>query len=206
MGKARIDIPKGVREQVYKEFDHRCAICGTGRPQLHHIDETPTNNTPLNLLPLCPNCHLSDEHNPTARYGQGRLGLLRRYKDPAILSPQFQPLYARLAFLGDVEASEEPTGEIEQGVQELVSFVRVLEKGAYYADRLQQLLGRRRVPRVWAYSPGAPDPDADVRRRRRNREYREQVIRARDTATQLVVELLPFQGWERRPPQPSPER
>jgi hypothetical protein len=204
MGKKRTDVPKGIREQVLREFNHRCAICAADRPQLHHLDETPTNHDPLNLVPLCPNCHLGDEHNPTARIGAGRLGLFRRFKDPSILAPQFKPLYTRLAFLDEVDACEEPTGDIEEAVKELVSFVRVLEKGAFYADRLQQLLERPRQFRVHSVG-GPPDPEAEQRTRRRNREYREKVVGARESATQLVVGLLHFQGWERPRKQRGPQ-
>ena len=62
--KTRTDIPKTVREAVLKEFNHRCAVCGGDRPHLDHIDEDPSNNDPFNLLPLCPNCHIRDRHNP----------------------------------------------------------------------------------------------------------------------------------------------
>jgi hypothetical protein len=196
MGKTRTNVPKGVREQVLKEYRHRCAICATDRPQVHHVDENPSNNDPLNLLPLCPNCHLGDEHDPTAGIGAGRLRLFRRYKDPAILAPQFQPLYKRLAFLDDIdETSEEGVADIEEAAGELVSFVRALKMGDFYGDRLAQLLTRATQPRVHS-AGGPPDPQAEMRRRRRNREYREQVVAARDAVTQLMVEQLRFQGWE----------
>lgn len=201
MGKTRTDVPKGTREEVLREFNHRCAICAADRPHLHHIDENPTNHEPLNLLPLCPNCHLGDEHNPTARIGAGRLGLFRRFKDPAILAPQFLPVYSRLAFLDEVDVCEESTQVIERAATELVSFLRVLEMGAFYADRVHQLLERPKVGEIFSLG-GPPDPRLEQRRRQRNREYREQVLNARDDVTQLVVEQLRFQGWERPPERP----
>jgi hypothetical protein len=88
MAKERIAIPKQIREQVLVEFNHRCAVCGADRPQVHHIDEDPSNNEPLNLLPLCPNCHLIDQHNPTGGMEIPKLLLFRRFKDPAILRCQ----------------------------------------------------------------------------------------------------------------------
>ena len=66
---------------------------------MHHIDENPSNNDPLNLLPLCPNCHLSDQHRPTERIPKGVPSLFRQYKDPTILSPAFCPPYQRLEYL-----------------------------------------------------------------------------------------------------------
>jgi 5-methylcytosine-specific restriction endonuclease McrA len=65
MPQSRAKIPTALREAVLKSYNHRCAICGSDHPQIHHIDENPGNNDELNLLPLCPNCHLTDQHNPT---------------------------------------------------------------------------------------------------------------------------------------------
>lgn len=58
--KKRTSIPKAVQEKVLKEYAHKCSVCGAPHPQLHHIDEDPSNHSPHNLLPLCPNCHLTD--------------------------------------------------------------------------------------------------------------------------------------------------
>src|SRR6266852_5884563 len=91
--KTRKAVPKATRSQVLAEFNHRCAVCGTDRPQIHHIDENPSNNDPMNLIPLCPNCHLTDQHNPTQPIDPAKLSLFRQYKDPMILTPQFHPLF-----------------------------------------------------------------------------------------------------------------
>src|SRR5689334_6368420 len=92
----RVKIPKPTADAVLKEFNHLCAVCGETSPQLHHIDENPANNDPLNLLPLCPNHHLSDQHNPTAKIDPGILALFRRHKDPTILTPEFDPFFRRI--------------------------------------------------------------------------------------------------------------
>ena len=55
--KTRKSIPRKTREAVMGLFLHKCAFCGREKPQLHHIDENPSNNEETNLLPLCPNCH-----------------------------------------------------------------------------------------------------------------------------------------------------
>ncbi|MDQ3011542.1 MAG: HNH endonuclease, partial [Acidobacteriota bacterium] len=78
---------------MLKEFNYRCAICAIDNPQLHHIDETPSNNDPMNLVPLCPNCHLIDQHNPTRTLDPIKLSLFRKFKDPFILKSQFDPLF-----------------------------------------------------------------------------------------------------------------
>src|SRR5258708_3400137 len=101
-GKKKRSKPGATGEAVLKEFNYRCAVCGEDRPHLHHIDEDPSNQDSLNLLPLCPNCHLTDQHNPTARRDPRLLRLFRVHKDPTILSPQFFPLFERLLFLDDL--------------------------------------------------------------------------------------------------------
>jgi hypothetical protein len=98
MAKGRPKIPAPIREQVLKEYNHLCAVCGEVNPQLHHIDEDPSNNNPMNLIPLCPNDHLIDVHNPTQPIEPGKLRLLRKYKDPTVLTPQFHPLFVRKNF------------------------------------------------------------------------------------------------------------
>ena len=70
---ARKAVPRATRDEVLREFNHACAICGTANPQIHHIDGDHSNNDPLDLLPLCPNCHLGDQHNPTRPLEPGRV-------------------------------------------------------------------------------------------------------------------------------------
>ena len=96
-------IPALIRKGVLSEFNQRCAICGADRPHVHHIDANPRNSDPLNLIPLCPNCHLTDQHNPTASMHPEKLRLFRRYKDPLILSHQFEPVFRRMRFLWEPE-------------------------------------------------------------------------------------------------------
>lgn len=60
--KKRISIPKvtKVRSELQKEINSVCPFCpndDVGHFQIHHIDEDPSNNEPINLLLLCPNCH-----------------------------------------------------------------------------------------------------------------------------------------------------
>ena len=82
-------MPKKLKDDLLDEYDHRCAVCGGDRPHIHHIDEDATNNKLDNLLPLCPNCHLRDQNNPTRKIDIPKLRIFRKYKDPAILKPQF---------------------------------------------------------------------------------------------------------------------
>src|SRR5262249_54052945 len=130
MSNKREAIPRAVRDSVLKEFNHRCGICGKDRPQVHHIDENPANNDPSNLIPLCPNCHLTDQHDPTRPIPSAKLQLFRKYKDPTILKPQFHPLFTRLQFLDNID-SIPTTHDLSRKAEELVLFVAVLEMGRF---------------------------------------------------------------------------
>jgi len=134
MAKDRPAIPRVVRYALLSEFNHRCAVCGKDRPQVHHIDEDPSNNDPMNLIPLRPNCHLIDQHNPTVPIDPDKLRLFRRYKDPVILGAQFDPLFQRLRFLDKIEDDPAKAGEVERKGLELVAFVRVLQMGEFYSQ------------------------------------------------------------------------
>ena len=164
MAKQRVNPSKAVRDSLLDEFNHRCAVCGVDRPQVHHIDENPSNNDPLNLIPLCPNCHLVDQHNPTAPVDPRKLKLFRVYKDPAILKSQFQPLFSRLLFIDSIQDDQDVT-EIEERVRELTSFVSTLEMGAFYGKQLEKVLKRPQYMYAFGLYDG-PDPQtlADMRR------------------------------------------
>ena len=195
MPKKRVPVSKAVKEKVLAEFNHRCAVCAADRPQIDHIDEDPSNNDPMNLLPLCPNCHLTDKHNPTSRTEIKKLVLFRCFKDPAILSPKFHPLYLRLGFLAPIEPSDAPVGDLEKQANELVDFVRALNIGSFYA---QQLEGHLKQPnRVYMRSLGSGyDPEYDNQVKKDNRKYRQQLINSKEIVTGLVVELLRYQEWD----------
>jgi hypothetical protein len=131
VSKRRLPIPRLIKDRVLAEYRHRCAICGEDRPQLHHIDENPDNNDPQNLLPLCPNCHLTDQHDPTAPVDPLKLRLFRQFKDPAILTPQFHPLFRRFAYLLTLTDTSD-LSEAEAAQVDLIGFIKSLERGAYY--------------------------------------------------------------------------
>lgn len=143
MSQKRPAIPKEVRDEVMNEYNHLCSICGEKCPQLHHIDENRDNNDPLNLLPLCPSHHLTDQHNPTSKIEIGILQLFRRYKDPTILGPQFEPLYRRLTFVEalarDENGLEEPE-VLRDNMRRLLSFVSKLSMGSYYIEEIAAIL------------------------------------------------------------------
>lgn len=169
-------------------------MCGADKPHMHHIDEDPGNNDPLNLLPLCPNCHLTDQHNPTARLEQDRLRLFRLYKDPIILMPQFEPLLKRLRFL-DTIRDHQDVAELEQSGVELCEFVASLNMGMFYSTQVRKLLERPKMYAVtWA---GRRNPEHEAREMRHHQEYRQQLRKARSQVYDLAVELLRYQdSWQ----------
>ena len=192
-------IPSRVRADVLREFHHLCAMCGQHNPQLHHINGNPSDDRPENLLPLCPNHHLTDQHNPTAPVDPAKLALFRQFKDPVILTPQFEPLFRRMRFLDDLNAISD-VATIKAKIQELVAFVRVLEMGQFYADRIADVMKAEPFTEVLAF--GAPG--ADVGRRNQaieNLNYRVRLQDVRMKAIELVVELLRYQNW----PVPTPD-
>ena len=192
MTKKRVVIPAKVRKAVLSEFNHRCAICGTDKPHLHHIDEDPSNNDPMNLLPLCPNCHLSDHHNPTAHLDPEKLRLFRTYKDPTILIPEFEPLFRRLHFLDRIEDNSE-VEELEARINELCAFVYALEMGSFYGKLIENLTERPKI--IPIVGPSIPDIDYAIRVMIHQGDYREQLRKVRNRVYDLVVELLRYQKW-----------
>jgi hypothetical protein len=193
MVKNRLHIPKVTRESVLAEFNHRCAICGADKPQVHHIDENPSNNDPANLIPLCPNCHLIDQHNPTRLIEPEKLRLFRKHKDPTILKPQFHPLLNRMKFLDSIDENADAR-ELATIATELSDFVAALEMGSFYSKQIEELTRRPKYLMVWTGEPGESERHR-IDEARRAKEYREKLRQARDQVYSLVVELLRFQKW-----------
>jgi hypothetical protein len=194
----RVAIPKKTSDAVLGEYSHRCAICAGDRPHLHHIDEDPSNNDPKNLLPLCPNCHLRDQHNPTHRIEVPKLQMFRAFKDPAILKPQFHPLFARQAFLAEVTENEEPVTELERQASELIELVQAMEMGEFYGKRLSELVAPLHYAFMMVLGRG-PDPEYERQLRRKNRDYRAKLYANRSAAQTILVELLRYQRWANEP-------
>ena len=190
----RQPIPKKIRDALLVEFGHRCAKCGSDKPQVHHIDEDATNNASGNLLPLCPNCHIRDQHSPTTRIEPEKLRLFRKYKDPAIFKPQFHPIFIRLSFLDSVVSGDEPIGYLAAASDELIRFIQEFAMGSYYAQRLAELLEFPEIDRLNILNSD-PRPQLDAERARRYLAYRDQLLRNRDSAKRLIIEQLRYQNW-----------
>jgi hypothetical protein len=187
-------MPKRLKDDLLDEYDHRCAVCGGDRPHIHHIDENPNNNKLDNLLPLCPNCHLRDQHNPTRKIDIPKLKIFRKFKDPAILKPQFHPIYLRQSFLEEVDLSDDSIEDIEKSVNELVEFIRSLEMGAFYSKMLIELIGSPKGVGFMFFS-GMEDDAYRDRLLKRNSDYRAKIVENRESVRNLLIELLRYQAW-----------
>lgn len=190
----RIAIPKSTKDAVLKEFNHRCSICGGDRPQVHHIDENPSNNDPLNLLPLCPTCHLRDQHDPTRTLEVDRLRLFRAKRDPLILQERFEPLWRRSKWLLNVD--QYTLDQLSTKAEELASFVEALAMGAFYAKQLRSLL---EVPAMGRVSfTDTPSHIHEKLNCEYTATYRAVLAENREVAFGLIVELLRYQQWAPR--------
>ena len=190
---ARKPIPKSTRDAVLKEYNHRCAICGLDHPQLHHIDEDPSNGDPLNLLPLCPNCHLTGQHNPHQALGPEKLRFFRVHKHPAILKPQFHPLFVRLRFLDAAETDEIKT--LSAAADDLVHLIKMHAMGEFYASQVGKLVKMRHTPGITVIGDRASELARERRHQADQARYREQLSTVRTKVQELVVEMLAYQQW-----------
>ncbi|HEY4760374.1 MAG TPA: HNH endonuclease signature motif containing protein [Thermoguttaceae bacterium] len=193
MTKIRGVIPKAVKEQVLDEYKHRCAICNGDRPQLHHIDENPSNNNVINLIPLCPNCHLRDQHNPTAGIDIGRIELFRKYKDPIILSSQFYPLYKRFMYFYNIK-DDAYCNVLDKQAIELIGFVGALKMGNFYGKQLEELIVS--PARGLAITFGEPNAVYTGRVEEHRQECIAKLRRNVGSAESLLIELLRYQDWK----------
>jgi hypothetical protein len=183
---ARKKTPKATRDAVLKEYNHRCAVCGSDRPHLHHIDENPANDDPFNLIPLCPNHHLNDQHNPTTKIEIPILRLFRKYKDPAVLLPQFRPVYERMRYL--YEYKNLSGSDIEKAQQELAKFVEYLDMGPYYASRLVQVNP--------LHYRNDHIQDVLLANQDRTSKLQSRVVQNWEEVERLIIEMLRYQSWQ----------
>ncbi|MBW3624510.1 MAG: HNH endonuclease [Armatimonadetes bacterium] len=194
MKKERINIPRSISDKVLKEFNHNCAICNQVQPHLHHINEDPSDNDPLNLIPLCPNCHLIDEHNPTKKIDPNIIKLFRIHKDPMLLKPQFQLLFNRMQFLELVEKQPDPD-LLENKSLELVEFISSLKMGQFYSKKVNDLLSRPESMGGGYSNYLTGESHFWSNNKQRTEDYVVKVQTARIEVYSLMVELLRFQDW-----------
>ena len=192
----RSTIPRAVRDNVLKQYKYRCVRCDSTDPQVHHIDKDPSNNNALNLVPLCPNCHLNWFHGAATADKARQLAFFRRYNAKASLSPKFLPLLRRLNFLDEV-TEQSNVKELRTASAELVSFVKALAHGDFYARKISRLLAFEPFIASVSIPYGGSLPqwyiagmnEQDPRHRRKLRS-------ARTAVYDLVAELLTYQDWQ----------
>jgi hypothetical protein len=194
MRKMRKGIPKATKEKVLKEFSHRCAKCGSDNPQLHHMDEDPSNNDPMNIIPLCPNCHLIDQHDPTKTIELCKLQLFRKYKDPSLLKPEFHPLYLRYVFFNSLEEFND-FDDINDRLSELIDFIKELEMGPFYAKKIDTITKEPAMGLATLIGDYASEQRRFQLIKEHNEEYRQKLIAVREEVAKLIVELLRYQPW-----------
>lgn len=193
---------KDLTETVMKEFHHLCALCGKRSPQLHHIDENRDNNTELNLIPLCPNHHFLDAHSPTSIVSVEKLQLFRKFKDPAIFLPQFQPLLSRMMFLLALGQDVAKRPDLLPSVYDLIEFMSHLQLGSYYAKRVAKVLALEMLEPHDSGRDKNGNPDylasavAVLERAICQKQFPEDVKAAREKAVSLIVESLRYQQWK----------
>ena len=205
MSRQRIAIPKATKEEVLKEYKHLCALCrkSDSRPEVHHIDEDPSNNEVLNLIPLCPNCHTDKIHNAYNYIETGRLQLFRRYKHPLILAPQFLPLFHRMRFL-ETDLVESGYDELHKKVDELIRLVQTHDKGEFYATELESLLRFSSWGNFWIsfdeteWEIQERIREEALRKKEEDLVYGQLLQQSKEKLYELIIEMLSYQSW----PQP----
>lgn len=194
MVKKRISIPVKTKNKVLKEFRHKCGVCGNHDPQLHHIDEDPSNNDPLNLIPLCPNCHLQDTHDPTEPIQPSKIAIFRRTRDPHVLDTHFHPIWIRLKFLR--ENDSERSISLSYSVKDLLNFVRSFNMGGYYSEKISHILKKpMEFYRVYLKEE-SKNPSSKIDQ---EEILSKDVEDFRATAIEdLCVEMLRYQNWNNK--------
>ncbi len=174
------------RAKVLEEYNHRCAICGGDKPHVHHIDENPSNHHILNLLPLCPNFHLTVLHSPYTEIDSKKLELFRIYKNKKILTQQFHPIFVRLKFLDSINDASD-ANELGNNANELIRLLNTMQNGQFFSEEISKLIKR---PSVGVWLSGLDEDGA-----KRKSKYLQQLIDARDKVYSKIDELLHFQNW-----------
>jgi hypothetical protein len=178
------------RHSVLEEFSYLCAICGERRPHIHHIDGDNANNNSTNLLPLCPNHHLTDVHDPTRPIPPGQLRLLRQYRDPFVLHPRFGPIYERLSLYYKIPEFVE-WEPVKDCSYDLRFFINQLPMGSYYAEAIQN------VTRIMVENISARVNERADRFGLQPGFPHDAFTEALTRIEQLLVEMLRYQGWSR---------
>jgi len=204
---SRKSIPQNIVNQVMKEFSSICAMCDKTDPQLHHIDEEPSNNDPQNLIPLCTDCHLIKIHKKSI-YPREIIKLFRVHKSKLILSVKFLPIYKRMKFLLVSDINSYDSKELRDEYDDLISFISAMKMGDIYSKRIKDILffPAEYCVAVVHYQPD-PDYDRLVGTSRSYpsesstkgsslKEFKKMYQENNDKIIELIIEQLVYQDWE----------
>ncbi len=79
--KGKYQVSNYVRRYLYEKYNSSCALCGWNKRnpysniiplEIEHIDGNYLNNSEINLILLCPNCHSLTATYKGANRGKGR--------------------------------------------------------------------------------------------------------------------------------------
>ena len=124
--------------------------------------------------------------------------MLREFKDPTVLKPQFEPLFARYSLVFEQDASSHHgLFSLLDAIDDFFRFVGVLRMGAYYSDALMRAVGP--IERLNELKPESTDAGTFTRHRMEcmvlTDRIRDQLRVARIDVRHLVVEMLRYQDW-----------
>lgn len=205
----RKKVSQKIEKQVMKEYSSLCAICGKTDPQVHHIDENPSNNDIQNLIPLCTDCHLIKIHQKN-RYPRDIIRLFRIYKSKLILNEKFVPIYKRMNFLLVDDINTYDPKILRSEYDELVSFISAMKMGELYSKKIKNNLYFPLEYHVEVV-PYQPDPDYDRlvgsdstryhSEKPRNLgdslgEFKKMYQENKNKVIDLIIEQLIYQDWE----------
>lgn len=113
------------RLEAQRRWNNRCAVCGSSRMQVHHINGCNWDSMRVeNLMPLCANCHLEDVE---WKHGipdwqtldlADRLCLMQRTENPFLVDYRFTPLWKRMGVLRLLAPSGIVLGELNGKVKD----------------------------------------------------------------------------------------
>ena len=85
--KGLVSKPRTLRKYLKEIRGFSCASCGISEwlnepapLEIDHIDGNPTNNLPINLRWMCPNCHAMTPTYKAKNKGNGRHDRMQRYR------------------------------------------------------------------------------------------------------------------------------
>jgi hypothetical protein len=94
----------------------------------------------------------------------------------------------------NVELNEDDTNELADCSNELIEFIEYWEMGAFYGKRIRELIGRKNGIFLMKLGEGS-DPAYERSKREDNFAFRNDLIKNREAAETLIVELLRYQKW-----------